>query len=124
MKELFDKIKKDAEDRVLRNNDGNQDFLLYLDRKVMQKGEFIDIVTEQLKFDKPTYLVFVDDEPGKNFGHRCHYLLYDAESGKFIRKVPAKFPYFMLKTPETLELFRSSETIERYKRKKKDECEA
>ena len=56
MKELFDKIKKDVEDRALRNNDGNQDFLLYTDHKVMQKGEAIDIFTEQIKFDKPNYL--------------------------------------------------------------------
>jgi hypothetical protein len=117
--DLFDRIKKDAEERVLRNNDGNQDFLLYLDRRVMQKGEAIDIVTEKIQFDQPTHVVFVDDEPGKNFGHRCHYLLYNSETGDFIRKVPANFPHFMHKQPETLELFRSSGTIERYKRKKK-----
>lgn len=117
--ELFDKIKDDAEERVLRNNDGNQDFSLYLDRQVFQKGETIDIVTEKLEFAKPSYIVFVDDEPGKNFGHRCHFLLYDAETGDFDQKVPAKFPHFMIKQPETLELFRTGETIERYKRKKK-----
>ncbi len=119
MDELFDKIKKDAEGRVLKNNDGNQDFLLYLDRKTFQKNDTINIITSEIKIEQPTLIVFVDDEPGKNFGHRCHYLLYNAETGEFKRKVPAKFPYFMLKKPETLELFRSSETIERYKRKKK-----
>ena len=119
MKKLFEKIKKDAEERVLRNNDGNEDFLLYLDHKVMKKGEIIDIITEQIKFERSTYVVFVDDEPGKNFGHRCHYLLYDAESGEFIKKIPARFPYFLTKTPKTLELIRSCSTIERYKRKKK-----
>jgi hypothetical protein len=119
MNEVFEAIKKEAEARVLSNNDGNQDFLLYLDRKVMQKGESIDIVTEQIEFDQPTQLVFVDDEPGKNFGHRCHYLLYRADTGKFIRKIHAKFPYFMVKKPDTLELVRGSETTERYARKKK-----
>jgi hypothetical protein len=119
MKEVFDKIKKNAEATVLRNNDGNPDFLLYLDHKTMEKGESLDIVTEEIKFDKPTHVVFVDDEPGKNFGHRCHYLLYEAKTGEFIRKVPAKFPYFMVQKPDTLELFRSCETTEQYKRKKK-----
>ena len=119
MAKQFDKIKKDAEDRVLSKNDGNQDFLLYLDHKVMQKDEHLDIVTGQVEFDQPTNVVFVDDEPGKNFGHRCHYLLYNAESGEYIRKHPAKFPYFLQNTPETLELFRNSITTEQYKRKKR-----
>ena len=119
MKEPFEGIKKDAEARVLGTNDGNRDFSLFLDHKVMEKGDAIDIVTERIKFDRPTYVVFVDDEPGRNFGHRCHYLLYDAKKGEFIRKVPAKFPYFLAKTPETLEMFRSSQATERYKRKKK-----
>ena len=121
MNEIFDKIKKDAEGRVLRNNDLNQDFMLYLDRRVMQKGENIDIVTGKIEFDQPTNVVFVDDEPGKNFAHRCHYLLYNANTGEFIIKVPSMFPHFMIKKPDTLELFRTSETVERYKRKKK--CE-
>lgn len=47
MNKQFDKIKEDAEQRVLSNNDGNQDFLLYLDHKVMQKDEHLDIVTGQ-----------------------------------------------------------------------------
>ncbi|MGV2390644.1 MAG UNVERIFIED_CONTAM: hypothetical protein LVR29_27755 [Microcystis novacekii LVE1205-3] len=70
MSELTDKIKQDAEQRVLRNNDGNQDFLLYLDNKVMQAGESINVVTDQIEFDQPTHVVFVDDEPSKNFAHR------------------------------------------------------
>lgn len=119
MEEIFEEIKRDAETRVLSNNDSNQDFLLYLDRKVMQKGESVDIVTEQIKFERPSYLVFVDDEPGKNFGHRCHFLLYEADTGKFMRKIPAKFPHFMQSKSDTLELIRGSETTDRFSRKKK-----
>ena len=119
MDKKFEIIQKDAEERVLRQNDGNPEFLLYLDQRVMEKGETLDIVTDKIEFEEPTHVVFVDDEPGKNFGHRCHYLLYKAEGGKFIRKVPAKFPYFMLSTPDTLKLFRTCKTIEGYKRKKK-----
>jgi len=119
MSAIFDKIKKTAEEHVLRNNDGNKDFSLYIDRKMMKKGEVLNIVTEEIKIDQPMYVVFVDDEPGKNFGHRCHYLLYKSDSGEFIRKIPAKFPYFMTKKPETLEMFRSSRSTEGYARKKK-----
>ena len=119
MDDIIKRIKKDSEGRVLRNNDGNQDFLAYLDRNKFKKGDAIDIVTQKIDFDKPTYLVFVDDEPGKNFGHRCHYLLYDADTGEFIRKIPASFPHFLIKRPDSLEVFHESETTSRYKRKKK-----
>jgi hypothetical protein len=119
MSEINKKIKKAAEERVLSNNDGNKDFSLFIDKKVMKKGETLDIITDQIKFDQPTTVIFVDDEPGKNFGHRCHYLLYNSNTGEFLRKVPAKFPYFLTKTPETLEMFRSSQITERYTRKKK-----
>jgi hypothetical protein len=117
--EILERIKKAAQEKVLSNNDGNKDFSLFIDRRVMKKGELLNIVTEQIKFDQPTTVVFVDDEPGKNFGHRCHYLLYNADSGEFIRKVPANFPYFMHKTPETLEMVSASKTTEKFARKKK-----
>ncbi|MCJ7613983.1 hypothetical protein MUO71_04365 [Candidatus Bathyarchaeota archaeon] len=119
MDEVINIIKKNAEERVLLGNDGNQDFAMYIDHQVMKKGSVIDVITDKITFKQPTILVFVDDEPEKNFGHRCHFLLYNAENGEFIDKVPAKFPHFMHKKIETVELFRSSETIERYKRKKK-----
>jgi hypothetical protein len=120
MSEITDRIKQDAEQRVFRSNDGNQDVLLYLDNKVMQAGESINIVTEQIEFDQPIHVVFVDDEPGKNFAHRCHYLLYNAENGEFIRKIRAEFPHFLFEKPETLELFRASNTGRHYERKKKE----
>lgn len=119
MEKVFEKIQKDAEERVLRQNDGNVDFLLYMDQRVMEKGDSLDIVTDKIEFREPTYVIFVDDEPGKNFGHRCHYLLYQVKDGKFIRKVYAKFPYFMQSTPDTLKLFRTCKVVEGFKRKKK-----
>ncbi|MEN8225806.1 MAG: C13 family peptidase [Bacteroidota bacterium] len=119
MTKIFSKIKKDAEERSLLKNDGNQDFALYLDHKTFKKGNKIDIITEKIEFDQPTNVVFVDDEPGKNFGHRCTYFLYNAETGKYLKKVAASFPYFLEEKPDTIEIFRSSKTTERYIRKKK-----
>ena len=119
MKEIIEKIKKDAFERVISNNDGNPDFLLYVDHQVRSKGDVLDIVTDKLRFRKPTYIVFVDDEPGKNFGHRCHYLLYDAKSGEFEKKIRAHFPYFLEKTPDTLELIHTCTEVERLSRKKR-----
>ncbi len=119
MKKIIEKIKKEAMERVMSNNDGNPDFILYIDHQVRGKGESLDIVTDKLRFKKPTYVLFVDDEPGKNFGHRCHYLLFDAKSGEFEKKVRANFPYFLDKTPETLEVAHSCPEVERFARKKK-----
>lgn len=119
MSELFDRIKKDAETRILNQNDGNKDFLMYLDHAVFKKGDIINIISSEIKVEQNTYVIFVDDEPGKNFAHRCHYLLYDAEKGNFIKMVNAEFPYFLKKSPGTLELFRTCKTIEGYKRKKR-----
>jgi hypothetical protein len=119
MQDLTDRIKRDSEERVLRNNDGNPDFLLYLDNRVFQKGEAIDCVNTRIEIDQPTLAVFVDDEPGKNFGHRCHYLLYNAETGEFVRKISAQFPHFFRETPDTLDLFRASPSSHPLYRKKK-----
>lgn len=124
MDELLKRINEDVEKRVLRDNDGNPDFAVYLDHKVMNKGEVLDIVTRQIEFDRPTYAVFVDDEPGKNWGHRCHYRLYNAETGEYLRKVRADFPHFMPKektreVEETIELIRKSPMAEPFVRKKK-----
>jgi hypothetical protein len=115
----LDRIKEDAEQRVLKGNDGNAEFLLYLDRREFKKGDTLDIVTAKLEFDRPAHVVFVDDEPGKNFAHRCHYLLYGTEDGAFLRKVPASFPHFMFERPKGLELFRTSPTVERFRRVKR-----
>lgn len=119
MSDLAERIRQDAEERVLRSNDGNQEFLLYIDNRITKKGEKIDVVDKQFEVDRPAYLVFVDDEPGKNFGHRSHYLIYDAKTGEFVRKERVNFPHFFIKKSDSVELFRTCPTIEGYKRKKR-----
>jgi len=121
MKENFNLIKRDAEDRTLKRNDGNKNFALYLDQREFKKGSKINIVTEEITIDQPTHVVFVDDEPEKNYGHRCHYYLYNAETGKFINSIPASFPHFFKDKDQenNIEIFKSSPLTERYIRKKK-----
>ena len=119
MASKFDRIKQDAKRRVLRNNDGNPEFLLYLDHRSYKRGETLDLKTERLEFDRQTQVVFVDDEPGKNFGHRCHYLLYDAKTGRYLRKVRVNFPHFMSKKPDNIELFRTCETAGPFRRRRR-----
>ena len=73
---------------------------------------------DKIEFERPTYVVFVDEAPGMNWSHTCHYLLYDADKGEFLKRIDAEFPYFMEKNPKTLELFQTCRTVEGYKRKK------
>lgn len=119
MAEVFDSIRKDAEQRALSMNRSDEEFLLYLDKQVFRKGAELDIVTKKIKFKESTIVVFVDEQPMMNFSHPCHYLLYNSKTGKFIEKVEAEFPYFMYRKPETLELFRTCRTIEVLRRKKR-----
>lgn len=65
---------------------------LYLDEHVYQKGETIGPIFQKIVTQKPSILVFADDEPRANFGHTCRYLLYDEATGEFVREAPARFP--------------------------------
>ena len=78
---------------------------LYLDRRVIERGAMIGPEHMKVVTERPTILVFVDEEPLANFGHACRYLLYDAGSGKLDREIHAQLPPFREKPPETLRPF-------------------
>lgn len=65
---------------------------LHLDEHIYEKGEHIGPAFQKAIVEKPSILVFADDNPRANFGHDCRYLLYDAESGQFHREIQARFP--------------------------------
>ena len=75
---------------------------LYLDYRVYEKGEKLGPEFQKIVVKKPSVLVFADDVPMANFGHDCRYLLYDAENGRLHSEIPARFPPFLRKRPETL----------------------
>src|SRR5438270_36531 len=54
---------------------------------------------EKIKADRPSFLVFADDEPRANFSHACRYLFYDAETAVLHREVQANFPPTSAKEP-------------------------
>ncbi len=78
---------------------------LFLDRRVYQKGEKLGPEFQNIVVDKPSVLVFADDHPLANFAHDCRYLLYDSTTGTLDRVVPARFPPYLAKVPETLTAF-------------------
>lgn len=78
---------------------------LHIDEQIRSKGEKLGPDLQKIEVDKPSILVFADDQPLANFGHACRYLLYDAETAAFRREIPARFPPFRLKPPLTLKPF-------------------
>ncbi len=73
---------------------------LYLDRRLLQSGDTLGL---DVTLDRPTIVVFADDEPSADFGHPCRYLLYDA-TGAFYREVQSQFPPFRERS-DTLRAF-------------------
>jgi hypothetical protein len=78
---------------------------LYLDERIYSAGEVIGPKRQNIVADRPSILVFADDEPFANFSHPCRYLLYDSNSGDPHLEVQAEFPPFIRGKPETLKAF-------------------
>lgn len=101
--EIFDAVRQhafrslSAEQRLSTN--------LHLDHKVYEAGEQLGPAFQNLKVQRPSVLVFADDAPLANFGHPCRYLLYDPAKGDLLSEIPARFPPYLAKPPETLVTF-------------------
>jgi hypothetical protein len=78
---------------------------LYLDQRIYEKGETLGPAFQKLVVPKRSVLVFADDDPLANYGHDCRYLLYDPETGKPHAELPARFPPYTTRKPETLTAF-------------------
>ena len=78
---------------------------LYLDRRVREAGEQLGPAFAGLRAERPSLLVFADDEPTANFGHACRYLLFDPSSGELQAELPARFPPWEARIPASLEAF-------------------
>ena len=79
---------------------------LHLDEHIYDRGETIGPEFQRIVAQRPSILVFADDNPRANFGHDCRYLLYDAATGAFERQAPARFPPIAdAKQPKTLRAF-------------------
>jgi hypothetical protein len=65
---------------------------LSIDRRVYESGEEIGPPTQRIRVTRRTIVVFADDDPRANWGHRCRYLLYDAETGELAGEIAARLP--------------------------------
>jgi hypothetical protein len=78
---------------------------LYLDQRILRAGEQLGPAFGDLRAPRASVLVFADDEPLANFGHPCRYLLFDPESGELHAELPARFPPWGARIPDSLDAF-------------------
>jgi hypothetical protein len=64
---------------------------VYLDRRFFRAGDHVPVGRETTIAPEPSILMFVDLEPGANWGHRCKYLLVGADNGE-VRAIEGRFP--------------------------------
>lgn len=75
--------------------------VVYLDQQLLQAGVTIPVGMKQVHVSWRAVVAFVDLEPGVNWGHRCRYLLINAESGE-IQSHDNQFPPFLIDIPPHL----------------------
>jgi hypothetical protein len=119
MSNVKKRIIDDALKQFIKNRGSHADPAMYFDNKVLKKGEKIDLFEKTIKIEEPTNLVFIDEQPGLNWGHACQYLLYQADKGKLINKVDAKFPPFLTKNSvEGMEIFKTPRILNNFEKRR------
>jgi hypothetical protein len=76
---------------------------VYVDRQVHPAGNDVLIGGDPHRVPYPAAVVFIDDAPGVNWGHECHYLLIDLDTGG-TRRIDARFPPSLTDVPGTFRL--------------------
>ncbi len=107
--EIFDRIQEDARRRMSRRQAEGSN--LFIQKSVIRSGRAIKTPQERIAMELDTLLVFSDDAPAANWAHPCRYLLYNAENGEMYKEVPARFPPYLVKVPETYEVFHQAVTL-------------
>ena len=119
MSNVKKRIIDDALMQFINNRGSHADPAMYFDNEVLKKGEKIDLFEKTITIKEPTNLVFIDEQPGLNWGHACQYLLYQADKGKLLNKVDAKFPPFLTKkNVEGMEIFKIPRIMNNFKTRK------
>lgn len=72
----------------------------YIDDVIHPEGKKFLVGKNKYRMTSDTIVVFVDDEPGKNWAHDCHYLFFDIHTDR-IKKVSERFPPSMTNIPGT-----------------------
>lgn len=86
----LDIIRSQARLHVARRGDAGTN--LFLHSAIYRAGEVIQPHRAKIVVPRDSVLVFADDEPSKNWGHRCRYLLHDPKSGALTGEIAALLP--------------------------------
>ena len=86
----LDRIRSQARIHLARRGDAASN--LYLHDAVYRAGEVIQPRRADVVVPRDSVIVFADDEPTKNWGHRCRYLLHDPKSGELTGELTALLP--------------------------------
>jgi Peptidase C13 family. len=65
---------------------------LYVQDAIYRGGEVLQPKRADIVVPRDSVIVFADDEPTKNWGHRCRYLFHDPKTGELIQELPALLP--------------------------------
>src|SRR6266542_7041473 len=86
----LDVIRSQARIHLARRGDAGTN--LYVHGAVYRAGEVIQPRRADIVVPRDSVIVFADDEPTKNWGHRCRYLFHDPKTGELIQELPALLP--------------------------------
>ncbi len=100
---IIKRVQDDSYVRTAWQPDGAAN--LYVQREPLPRDHVIRAQRQAIELDRETIMVFADDDPLLNWGHRCRYLLYDATDGSHYQTVEAQFPPYLVDIPETYEPF-------------------
>lgn len=74
---------------------------LYLNMSVYKEGVLVGPSVQDIRTERPSIIVFVDQEPLGLFSHKCRYRFYDPRSQKFMYDAAAQFPPYVDRVPKT-----------------------
>jgi hypothetical protein len=85
----------------------------YVDETVRKAGTALKFGEQEHLLRSDTIIVFVDEEPGKNWGHECRYMLFDVHTGR-VDTIKARFPPTMAREPTTFKMFYKPDKIDEW----------
>jgi len=104
----IDKVKKLVLQSMTTNDRFNMVF--YIDETIYPEGKELVIGKNKYHVAFDTIMVFVDEEPGKNWAHNCRYLFFDVHTGN-VKEVHERFPPSLTKLPPTFQVIWKPEGI-------------
>jgi len=77
--------------------------VFYIDEATYPKGAEFVVGRNHYLMSSDTIMVFIDEEPGKNWGHNCRYLFFDVDSGE-VREIREQFPPSLTRIAKTFKV--------------------